>query len=193
MRNGKFITPTALAFVCAGGLAFAQNNPRAASPDTNKMEPQQGQKLTDADRDAIKMIHQINQVEMEMGNIAKTNASSKDVKEYARMLEQDHQKADKQIMALAKKEQVPLTMPKTGAEQKAESSQLDELRQLKGPAFDKKFLQTMVEGHTKAIEDIQKQMNEVNLPQLKSMMQEMLPELKHHRDMAQSLLQKQTG
>ena len=192
MRNGKFIAPTTLAFVCAGGLAFAQNNPRAANPDTNKME-QQGQKVTDADRDALRMIHQTNQVEMEMGSIAKSNAGSKDVKDYARMLEQDHQKADKQVIAIAKKEQIELTLPKTGGEQKTESQQLDELRHLKGPAFDQKFLQTMVDDHTKAIDEVQKQMNDVNIPQLKSMMQGMLPELKHHRDMAQALLQKQTG
>jgi putative membrane protein len=147
--------------------------------------------MSDADKDAIKMLHQTNQMEMEMGNIAKTNGT-KDVKEYGRMLEQDHAKADKQLMALAKQNQVQL-MPKSGMEPKAEAKQLDELRVLKGQAFDQKFLQMMVEDHSKAIDELQKTMTEVNNPQLKSMIQETLPQLKRHRDMAQSLLQKQAG
>jgi len=188
MRNGKLITPTALALVCAGGFAFAQNNPRAANPDTNKTQ-EQGQMTSNADRDAIKLLHQANQVEMEMGNIARTNAGSMGVKDYGRMLEQDHNKADKQLLNMAKQKQVQLT----AAEPKGETKQLDELRQMKGQAFDKKFLQTMVEDHTKAIDDLQKLMPDVKDPQVKAMMQETLPTLKHHRDMAQSLLQKQSG
>ena len=43
------------------------------------------------------------------------------------------------------------------------------------------------------IDDLQKLMPDVKDPQLKAMMQETLPALKHHRDMAQSLLQKQSG
>ena len=202
MRKGTRITSAALGFLLgATGFAFAQQNARTGSGankvgDTTQSQMQktdETQKASDADKDAIKMMHQANQVEMEMGFIAKSNAGSKDVKEYGRMLEQDHNKADKQLMKLAKEENVQLTLPKTGDEQKMESKDLDQLRHMKGDQFDQMFLQKMVDAHNKKIDDLSKMENQVKNPQLKSMIQETLPVLKHHRDMAQSLLQKHTG
>ena len=190
MRKGTIIT---LGFLlCGTAPAFAQQNARTGYK-ANKADDQQAQQMSDDDKDAIKMLHQANQVEMEMGFIAKSNAGSKDVKDYGRMLEMDHNKADKQLITLAKEKQVQMLLPKSGHEQKAEAKDLDELRHMKGDAFDQKFLQMMVDAHTKKIDEVQKKMNDVKDPKLKSMMQETLPVLKHHRDMAQSLLQKKAG
>ena len=193
MRKGTLVTTAALGFLLGTtGYAVAQQNARTGYK-ANKADTTQAQPLSDSDKDAIKMLHQADQVEMEMGFIAKSNAGSKDVKDYGRMLEQDHNKNDKQLMAFAKERQMQLLMPKSGSEQKAEAKDLDELRHLKGDAFDQKFLQMMVDAHSKKIDEVQKKMNDVKDPQLKSMMQETLPVLKHHRDMAQSLLQKKAG
>jgi putative membrane protein len=201
MRNGTLITSAALGFLLgATGFAFAQQNARTGSgadkvgdttqtPKTTDDTTQQ--KAGDEDKDAIKMMHQANQAEMEMGKLAQSNGT-KDVKDYGRMLEQDHNKADKQLQALAKQKQVQL-MPKTGDEQKMESKELDQLRNMKGDQFDQAFLQKMVDGHDKKIAALTKMQNEVNDPQVKSLIQETLPTLKHHRDMAQSLLQKHSG
>ena len=199
MRNGTLITSAALGFLLgATGFAIAQQNARTPSGadkvgDTTQSQMKKTddtQKASDADKDAIQLMHQANQGEMEMGKIAMSNAGSKDVKDYGRMLEQDHNKADKQLMTLAKEMNVQLTLP---SEQKMESKELDQLRHMKGEQFDQMFLQKMVDGHNKKIDELSKLENQVSNPQLKSMIQETLPTLKHYRDMAQSLMQKHSG
>src|SRR5262249_51270099 len=124
-----------------------------------------------------------NQQEMEMGMLAQANGGSKAVKDYGRVLEKDHQKADRQLLDMAREQHLQLQMPPA-----AENKEVDQLKQIRGDEFDKQFLTMMVEGHTKKIDELQKDLTEVNNPQLKSMIQQMLPALKHHRDEAQKLL-----
>jgi len=173
MRNGKLVITALSLLLAAGGLARAD-----AANDEKKL---------------IDELHQANQVEMEMGAIAKSNAGSKAVKAYGQMLEREHNQADREIISLAKERQIDLVLPKTGDQQKAESRELDELRQMKGQAFDQKFLQLMVDEHTKDIDKVEKDLPTVQDAKLKTIMSDMLPHLKKHREMAQMLLQKKAG
>lgn len=53
-------------------------------------------------------LHVVNQMEIQMGQLAKSNGSSKKVKDCGDMLIKDHTKADKQVMDLAKTMKVDL-------------------------------------------------------------------------------------
>src|SRR5262249_12430484 len=81
MRNGKFVTQAVLAFLFgASGFAVARQNDNTAYR-ANKGDNTQAQTMSGDDQEIVKMLHQTNQMEMEAGTIAKSNAGSKDVKD----------------------------------------------------------------------------------------------------------------
>ncbi len=65
---------------------------------------------------------------------------------------------------------------------------IDPFQKLKGAAFDHKYVQEMVAGHTKAIAIYKKEAADAQNPALKSYAEQTLPTLEKHLDGAKSLL-----
>jgi putative membrane protein len=147
-------------------------------------------KMTSAD--LLSRIHSANQEEISAAQIAQRKASSPEVKEYAQKLEKDHTKADELVKDLAKKENISLTttpMPKstheTGKmiEHVALSAKLKTLGA--GPDFDKAYIEGMQEGHRDVIKMLKTA--DTSDAQVKRLVNELLPKLEHHRDLADHL------
>jgi putative membrane protein len=64
---------------------------------------------------------------------------------------------------------------------------IDPFQKLKGAAFDHKFAQEMVAGHTKAIAVYKKEAADAENPALKSYAEQALPTLQQHLDHAKEL------
>ena len=90
-------------------------------------------------------LHEADQKEIQAGEIAQKNGKSKAVKDYGRMLVQDHTAADQKVAELARRENVDLvaSTPAPGPN--------DMGTMATGPDFDQKFAQEMLDDHRKAI------------------------------------------
>jgi putative membrane protein len=63
----------------------------------------------------INKLHKVNQMEIEVGNLAQTHAKSPKVKQFGETIVKDHTKADKELMDLAKAEGITLAESGMGA------------------------------------------------------------------------------
>jgi predicted outer membrane protein len=153
----------------------------------------------EGDVDVIAKVHQANQKEIEMAQMALDKAESPRVKSYARKLLNDHQAADKKLLGYAEKKSVDLSKLEakatdTGAAATA-ASEDDAHRRLQnatGTDFDREFVNVMLAEHDKAIDLVKSARDSVTDKQLRSQLSTMLPKLEQHRKMARDLSEKQS-
>jgi putative membrane protein len=127
-----------------------------------------------------------------MGDLAKSNARSPAVKSYGELMVKDHTAADEKVTASAKKLNVDLDQPPPASD-KAEmdegKSKLDALRSAKGQDFDTQFLKTMVDDHKKVIALVTSARADAAQKNIRPLLGELLPTLRHHLQLAQQLQQ----
>jgi putative membrane protein len=195
-----------------------QPNQRMKSGDSRGMD-RKGMAMTD--EQVLRHLHHANLEEIKAGQMATSKASAPAVKDYARTLVQDHQQADKQVLAMAEKMHVDMKKnmdmsdmdhskmdhskmdPKmdhskmdqsqtAGMDQdkmKMHQAKMDELQKLSGKEFDKAFLSMMAEGHDHVIEMVKTAQGTAK-GELKAMLDQMLPTLERHKQIAQDLMKK---
>jgi putative membrane protein len=119
--------------------------------------------------------------EVALGRLAQERGASREVREFGRMLEQDHGQARDQAVAVAGRMGVRPTsamMPEARAE-------AAKLRRLSGDRFDREFARYMVQDHRKDIREFEQQA-QVGGP-TGQLARQALPSLRRHLDMAQRL------
>ena len=192
MQNAAAMMKTfafALALAVAPSVALA-------GPDATAGKTEVKSALTQAEQNKIVHDHHVNEMEIEMGKVAKTNSKSADVKKYAAMLVTDHTKADKDLTALAKKKgmaTIPAEALATEAEKadhKAQMDQMAKLKTLKGAEFDTMYLQMMVEGHDKEVALNTSVAATVTDADVKAWVEKRGESLKKHADEARALQSK---
>jgi putative membrane protein len=124
-----------------------------------------------------------NQTEVELGQLAQQKAVSPEVKSLGQRLAADHGKANQQLASIAQSDGVSL--PKNI--DREERAQLSKLEKLNGAAFDQAFVQAQIKDHQKDIQYFQKEASTVKDPQLKSYIQQTLPVMQQHLQMAQEV------
>jgi putative membrane protein len=159
---------------------------------TDKAQASSQEKLSDSDLQDMAMIHHVNQMEIGMGKVAQTRGSTQAVKDYGKMLVKDHQSADKDLMALAKKDhaKIPTFKPTDEADQKEmkdEKQMAAHVKTLKGEAFDKAFLDMMVQGHEKVLAKVDTMASSAQNPELQTYLNDLKPALQKHADQARDL------
>src|SRR5262245_37591951 len=88
-----------------------------------------------------------NMGEVELGMLAKDKASSKDVKGFAQRMIDDHRKAGEQLKGIAQRKN--LTLPSAPPADAA--AEKDRLSKLSGAAFDRAYMDAMVNGHREVL------------------------------------------
>jgi putative membrane protein len=153
--------------VGACGIASAQEVALATDTPESKF-------LTDAIRGDI--------AEVKMGELAQMKGQSDGVRDFGKMLADDHSKAQKKTAEVAKDMNVtPPTQPT--AEQTAKYQALS---RLSGAEFDRQFAAEMVKGHQEEIAKYEKQSRSGD-PKVADLAGDLVPTLKHHLEMAQRL------
>lgn len=125
------------------------------------------------------------QAEVDLGRLAEQKTQNPEVKALARRLVDDHTKSNQQLMQIAQQEGMQLP----AGPGKSESKQRAELQKLNGDAFDKAFVNQIVEDHQKDIKYFRKEQNSLKDAQLKSFAQQTLPVLQKHLQMAEQTAQ----
>ena len=122
-------------------------------------------------------------LEVRLGEIAKQNASSRDVKEFARTMTIDHGKANEELKSLASK--LNIETPK-GLSEKSQQK-LNELAQKKGKEFDEAYTKLMVEDHQETIEKFRVEATNGQRQEIRTWAEAKIPNLEHHLEMAQKM------
>ena len=190
---------TLQATLLAGAIAIIPALARA--DDTQKNQPSSmdhkamdhgSKQLTDSQ--VLMKLHHINEEEIEVGQIAQKNGSTRDVKDFGATLVRDHTKADQDVKTLASKMNVDPEAKKADAthqeKQQVMQNKIDQLKKMRGKDFDRAFAQMMVNGHRQAIEMVKDARGTVQNAELKSLLDRLLPTLQKHEDMANDILDK---
>lgn len=136
------------------------------------------------DRSWLIAAHQSNLAEISSGNLAVEKGHTDAVRTAGRMLNRDHSELDSRLRPVAQELGVKLPA-KPNAEQQQEA---EEFKSLSGTQFDQTWTQKEADGHVKAIEMTEREIQTGSVPQVKQLAQSALPVLKKHL----STLQQQT-
>jgi len=204
----KIMTFALVALLAAPLAAQADTKPGSTTTTTDKSKttektsdtnsdvpsnkPKSTAKLGQTDLQVMAQMHHVNQDEIMMGKLAQTKGSTQAVKAYGQMLVRDHQSADKDMLAFAKKNgsTIPMYKPTDEADQKDmkdEKDMMTHVKTLKGADFDKEFLSMMVTGHEKVLAKVDSAMGSIENADLKSMIENVKPTLQKHADQARDL------
>ncbi|HVE82464.1 MAG TPA: DUF4142 domain-containing protein [Myxococcales bacterium] len=144
------------------------------------------EKLPRVDVDLLKKLHQANREEIELGQVAQEQSMRDDVKQFGKMMVDDHRQADGKITQMADRHGVPL-----GDEVDA-LKLADKFRKKTGDDFNKDYLTKMVKDHDKVISLISGKRDDVRA-EFQAMLNEMMPTLRKHRVEAKRLLDEVKG
>jgi putative membrane protein len=120
--------------------------------------------------------------EVTLGQLAEQKASSPQVKQFGQQMVTDHSQANQELKQIAEKQH--LTLP-TQLNSKDKATE-QKLRGLSGAAFDKAYMQDMVQDHQHDIADFQKEAQSGQDPQMKAFAQKYLPVLQKHLQLAEA-------
>lgn len=148
------------------------NSPSARSP------------LSVPDRKFIERASSDNIAEIEIARLALDQSKNEQVRAFAQMIIDDHEKALDHLKTIANDNAFPIPI-------EAASKQLDEYRRLaklSDIGFDREYMKLMSKEHDQAVDTFTKAARDVNNAALREYAQKTLPTLIEHRVKAQSLL-----
>jgi putative membrane protein len=126
---------------------------------------------------------QTNNAEIKFGQAAQSQGSTQAVRDFGKMLVDDHTKANGQASEIAKAMNVAVpTRVKPD-----DMAEYNMVTGMKGADFDKDFAAAMVKGHQKAVDMFQMEADSGDPAQVTDFAKQTLPTLKKHLEMAQSL------
>ncbi len=198
MNKPLFTSASILAFALAFSLGALWGQDKPATDDkagaSDKMKS--SDKMSTRNRvgdTTTSMVHATDQkfmmdaakggmMEVQLGQTAQQKASSEEVKNFGKKIEQDHSQANKELMELAKSKNVSL--PTDVGNEKA---MMDKLSGMSGTAFDKAYVKAMVRDHKKDVKEFERQSTSGMDSDVKAFAAKTLPTLKEHLRMAEDL------
>jgi putative membrane protein len=135
-------------------------------------------------KDVLNDLHEANQTEIHMGQLAEQKGASEDARNYGKTLVTDHEDSDKQVVNLAAKQGITLKTASPGVTDKMEMAKLESLA---GSDFDKTFAKHMIDDHKSDIAKMQSA-QKAKLPEdVLQLVTNTLPTLQKHLELAQKL------
>jgi putative membrane protein len=122
-------------------------------------------------------------MEVELGNMAAQKASNQSVKDFGKMMVDDHTKANDNLKNIASQKNIDLPASITSDQRK----EIDALSKKSGAAFDKAYVNMMVDDHKKVIGDFKKAEGDVSDNDIKNFITNTLPVLQKHLDAIQAI------
>ena len=136
--------------------------------------------------DFVTTVANVGMMEVELGKVAQTNAASKDVKDFGKMMEDDHTAAGNELKDIATAENI--SFPAGMNEE--HTMHVTNLSAKKGAEFDKAYMDMMVEGHTSTIDAFKKAIASNENQKVKDFAAKTLPTLQKHLDKAKAIKSK---
>jgi putative membrane protein len=114
--------------------------------------------------------------EVELGKLASDRAQNDEVKKFAQRMVDDHTKANDQLKQIAESKSIKLP---TDVEPK-DKALMERLEKLNGPAFDRAYMNAMVNDHAKDVNEFKREANSGRDSEVKSFASSTLPTLEEH-------------
>lgn len=164
---------------------------KMASSDTNKMMSSSSDtsKMTmvgDDAKDFSKEAAQGGMMEVQLGNLAMKNGGTQAVKDFGKMMVDDHTKINDQLKDLAAKKMVTLPSSVSDKQQK----DIDKLSKETGKSFDKDYVSMMVKDHKDDIDAFKKAEDKISDADYKNFISNALPTLQKHLDAIKAINKK---
>jgi putative membrane protein len=171
--------------------APAPTNPHIPGPTDTPSVPGATAGM-EGDLAVVAKVHEANQKEIELAQMALDRAESPRVKAYARKLLNDHQATDKKLLTYADQKALDRgKVEQTPPASKADDDAHARLLTATGADFDRQFITMMLDEHDKAIDLVKSAKDSVTDRQLRTFLASVLPKLEQHRKMARELADKQ--
>ena len=174
----------ALAFATAG---FAQQQTPSTTPTQNptrtQTQPTTESHFTSSGSEDIEFILDAakgGMAEVELGKLAADRAQNDEVKKFAQRMVDDHSKANDQLKQIADSKGIKLP---SDVESK-DKALMQRLEKLNGTAFDRAYMNAMVNDHVKDVSEFKKEANGGRDSQVKSFASSTLPTLEEHLQQA---------
>jgi putative membrane protein len=126
---------------------------------------------------------QANMAEIELGKLAQQKAMRDDVKQFGQRMVDDHGKKLGELKDIAQTKKITLPT-ELDAEHKSLS---DRLSKMNGAAFDRAYMQAMVDGHRKVAADFKKESESGTDAELKAWATKTLPGVEDHLEHAEKV------
>jgi putative membrane protein len=167
--NIRLITGV-IAIVCIGlgGAALAQNPKSKSDSNSNKAK---ASTLSSADKAFIKDAAKGGMMEVAMGRVAQKDASNSEVKNFGARMVNDHSKANEELKAIAKEENVEWPGEKEAGKWKS----------------DKDYMDAMVKDHEKDLAEFEKEAKNGSDPNVKSFADKTAKTVREHLEMAKEI------
>jgi putative membrane protein len=161
-----------------------QEDPKEAAEDANEAK---FDSIDSKEDDSQFLVDQaeVNLAEIEIGKLAQTKGTNPEVKNFGKMLVDDHTKAASEVSALAKTKN--FTLPTSLTEEGQD--EYKKLNEKSGADFDKKFADMMIDGHEKAIKKLEKASKDAKDPDVRTWASNNIAGLTAHLEHAKMLKQ----
>jgi putative membrane protein len=171
----------ALALLTAVGV-----DARAQQQQLQAPAAQQGQRdqITAEDREFLTKAIQAGLAEVRLSQLAQDKAQDEQVRGFAERMVEEHTAANEQLMNLA--ETAGMTPP-TEMDQQHQTLH-EQLSQLAGEEFDRRYMQGQVRDHQAAVELYSTEATQPSGP-VDQLAEQLLPTLREHLEMAQQISQ----
>lgn len=137
-------------------------------------------KAAEKDAQFVVDVVSMNYSAIKMSDLAQTNAYSADLKTFAKMVSDDHSKANRELMALASTKGISVPEAPTNDA----LGEYDNLKNETGKDFDKKYSSEILKAHKTAIDKFEKASTDCQDPDIRNWASNMLPGLRAHLDQA---------
>lgn len=185
MKNIPYFLAIAavMAIVSCGGNSPNSSNSTTTAIDSNKkeLESKDSTKLEADVEYAVKAANG-GMLEVQLGKLAATNGTSQKVVDFAKMMVDDHSKANKELMAIAASKFI--TMPAI-LDNKTQKD-YDDFTKMDKKDFDKAYIDYMVKDHKEDIDEFKKEVKDGKDAEIKGFALKHIPILEHHLQMAQA-------
>src|SRR5688572_1204984 len=121
------------------------------------------------------------QMEVQMGQLGQQKAQNQEVKNLAAALVRDHTQANQKLQQIASSKSITADQKEQAKHQK----HMDQLKSKSGAEFDKEFVRMALKHHKKDIAEFERCQNLTD-QELKSFINETLPKLRQHQQMART-------
>jgi putative membrane protein len=177
---------TAFNFLLAASLFFVaacDSNRNDSAENAEEQNEEQLGEMREDDAEFAVAAANGGMMEVQLGELAQKNGSSKAVKDFGKMMAEDHGKANEELKSLA--QQLNIVLPSSMGEDKQEK--YNELSTKTGKQFDEAYADLMVKDHKEDIDAFKEQAEDGRIPELKSWAAGKVPVLEMHLQKAQAM------
>jgi putative membrane protein len=155
----------------------------SASPSVAAAQPTAQERINNTV--ALNLLHHINRLEITQSQSAQSNLQTSSAQSYAQSLITEHQANEQQIQTLATQENVTIFGFQPSTYENALSA---ELSQTPAAEFDRAFLQAQIQGHDRALANVQQMQAIVTDAEVKAALTQAISVIQEHRNQAAAAL-----